>query len=143
MYKFSEKSKSVLNTLHPLLKLILNDAINVVDISLIEGLRSHERQTMLYAQGKSKVMWPQSKHNRTLDKQFETIEFDISDAVDIMPYPTGYEDKEQIAFTIGVIVGIASKIGVEIKIGADWNGDGELNNKPNDFYDPLHIELIH
>ena len=143
MYKWSEKSKEVLDTLHPLLKLIMNDALRVVDISLIEGLREPERQNLLCAQGKSKVQWPNSKHNRTFDNQFQIMEFDMCDAVDVMPYPRGYEDKEQIAFVTGVICGIASQKGIKIRVGADWNRDGELNNSPSEFYDPLHIELIH
>ncbi len=83
-----------------------------------------------------------SKHNRTLDPTLEPMEMELSDAVDIVPYPEMYSDVEQMTYLIGIVKGIASIMGIKIRCGLDWNGDGQINNERGDFYDVCHIELV-
>jgi hypothetical protein len=143
MNKWSNDSKEILNQLHPILRLLMNRVLQVVDVKLIDGLRDHVRQMEYMTEGKTKVAWPLSCHNRTSDESLERFEYDLSDAVDVAPWPSLYSDREQMIYLAGVITGVAAEIGIKIRIGADWNGDGVLNNKKNDFFDSHHIELVH
>jgi peptidoglycan L-alanyl-D-glutamate endopeptidase CwlK len=143
MNKLSNKSKEVYNTLHPKLQLIIDHVLTVTDISLIEGIRSAEKQNEYYQSGKSKLHWPNSRHNRTNDSTLDKMEFDISDAVDLVPYPSGYKDKEQMIYVAGIFIGVATMLGIPIRWGGDWSTDGVINNKRDDFFDCWHFELMY
>jgi hypothetical protein len=110
-------------------------------VSLIEGLRDKADQNTYYVQKKSKVQFPFSKHNRTSDSTLDRCEYEVSDAVDLVPYPTLYKDKEQMIYVAGIIKGIAHMLGIEIRLGTDFNENNILNDKEGKFYDPWHIEL--
>ena len=47
MYKFGKKSKERLRGVHPKLVNVLNELIKIMDVTIIEGLRSEERQNEL------------------------------------------------------------------------------------------------
>jgi len=143
MYSFGERSQGHLKTLHPNLRLVLNQAIKIIDFSIIEGLRDKADQNTYYYNGTSKLVHPFSKHNRTSDMTLDRCEYEVSDAVDIAPYPSLYEDKEQMVYLAGIVVGIGASLGIEIRCGTDWNSDGELNNEDGQFFDPYHFEIIH
>ena len=57
MFKFGAKSLEILNGLHPLLKMVLEEAIETApfDFGLHEGQRSIERQKELFDKGKSLI----------------------------------------------------------------------------------------
>ena len=63
MYKFGSASQARLETCHPDIQEILNEAIKIVDFSVLEGTRSEEKQNDLFHKGMSKVKYPNSKHN--------------------------------------------------------------------------------
>lgn len=138
MYSFGTKSKQVREELHLKLQEIVNFAINVFDISLICGHRNKEDQDTAYANNRSKVKWPNSKHNSL-----------PSNAVDIYPYPVEwpsldgipeeYHDKV-IAYGKalgkwyhmgGIMKGVAVVLGIKIKWGGDFKS----------LFDSPHIEL--
>ena len=77
MYRFGKKSRSRLKGVDPKLVNVLNELIKIMDVTIIEGLRSEERQQELLAQGKTKTRF--SKH----------IE---GKAVDLAPYPINWDD---------------------------------------------------
>ena len=60
MYKFGKRSKERLRGVHPKLVNVLNELIKIMDVTIIEGLRSEERQKELLEQGKTKTKF--SKH---------------------------------------------------------------------------------
>ena len=64
MYKFSKFSLSHLESVHPDLREILDEAIKIMDFRVTEGFRPEERQNQLKEEGKSKLSWPESKHNQ-------------------------------------------------------------------------------
>ena len=139
-FKFGRKSKERLNTIHPLLQDVLNEALEYVDFTILEGSRSVERQQQLVDEGKSTTM--NSKHIVREGKAW-------SRAVDIAPYPIRWggidnekdvRDLGRIYMFIGFIKGIAVKRGVDIRIGADW--DGDFNTQDQSFHDLFHIELV-
>ena len=62
MPKFGKRSKERMKGIKPELINVLNELIKIMDVTIIEGLRTEERQKDLVAQGKSKTKY--SKHSR-------------------------------------------------------------------------------
>jgi peptidoglycan L-alanyl-D-glutamate endopeptidase CwlK len=139
MPRLGMRSQDQLRTLDERLQKLLIISIQYIDFSIVEGLRTLERQKELFKTGKSKTM--DSKHliNPKTGK---------SDAVDIAPYP--YPDLKnpdpkvvemelrQVYFLIGVIKGIALRENTPIRIGADWNSNNDIRDDA--FQDAWHIE---
>ena len=121
-------SKEHLKTVHPELVEVMTAALELMDHSILEGYRSEERQNELKAAGKSKLSYPASKHNCL-----------PSLAVDVIPYPTDWDDRERMTLFAGMVLGIGKAKGIDIRWGGDWNCDGEV--KDNNFDDLPHFEL--
>ena len=124
MYKFGKRSKQRLKGVDPKLVNVLNELIKIMDVTIIEGLRSKERQEQLLAQGKTKTKY--SKH----------IE---GKAVDLAPYPIDWEDREMFHYMGGMLRGLGKAMGVNIRWGGDWDSDGDIND--NKFDDLVHVEI--
>ena len=127
--KYGNSSLAHLNTLHPNLAMVMLDALKTMDHSIIEGYRNEERQNELFDAGKSKLRYPDGKHNCM-----------PSLAVDAIPYPVDWEDRERMTLFAGIVLGVASQFGIAIRWGGDWNGDGQV--KDNKFDDLVHFELV-
>ena len=56
-YKWDDRSAAQLATLHPTLRMVMEDAVQLSDVpfQLVEGARSIARQTELFQAGKSKI----------------------------------------------------------------------------------------
>lgn len=128
MPSFSASSQKALETTHPLLQEILQEAIKHIDFSVLEGWRSAERQDALWEMGLSKKKAGESRHNSW-----------PSEAVDIAPYPIDWEDTERFVFLAGVVWLVAKQHGVEIRWGGDWDSDKMM--KDENFRDYGHFEL--
>jgi peptidoglycan L-alanyl-D-glutamate endopeptidase CwlK len=126
VYKFGKKSRQVLESLDEDLQLILTEAIKYIDISLIEGKRSKERQKELVKLGKAKTL--DSKHVK-------------GQAVDFAPYHKGidWNNRENFIYYGGILMGIAFSNGIPLRFGGDWNRNGDLRD--NNFDDLCHVEL--
>ena len=124
MYKFGKRSKERLRGAHPKLVNVLNELIKIMDVTIIEGLRSEERQKELLEQGKTKTKF--SKHIK-------------GKAVDLAPYPIDWEDRERFHYMGGMIRGIGKQLNTDIRWGGDWDSDGEI--KDNSFDDLVHVEI--
>jgi len=125
MPHFGKRSLENLKGVKPELRNVLNELIKIMDVTVIEGLRTEERQELLFAQGKTKTL--KSKHL-------------FGCAVDISPYPVNLTDRERFYYMGGMLRGIAHQMGVEIRYGGDWDSDGETAD--NSFDDLVHVELI-
>ncbi|MFO7791269.1 MAG: hypothetical protein R6V32_11950, partial [Bacteroidales bacterium] len=123
-YKWGNRSRKVLATLHPDWQRILNEAIKWYDISLLEGYRGKNEQNEAYELGRSKLKFPQSKHNRK-----------PSLAVDLAPYPIDWKDLNRFRSLVFFIQGIAAGMGINVICGIDWNGDLKANES---FVDAPH-----
>ena len=129
-YKYSNKSLEKLKTCHPDLQKIFKEAIKYVDITIIEGERSKERQEELVRTGKSKTL--NSKHIKQNDG--------YSHAIDAVAYPIEWENWQKNYMFAGFIKGLATSMGIKIRMGADWNGN--FDTKDQTFHDLPHFELI-
>lgn len=128
MPRFGKRSTSHLLTCAPQLREICLEAIQVYDFSVLEGFRDEETQNRLHQEGKSKLLWPKSKHNTNPSR-----------AIDITPYPIKWADTERFHFLAGLMFGVAAKKGIKLRWGGDWNRNFIFNDQS--FYDLPHFEL--
>lgn len=129
MYKFGTKSVSRLATCDVRLQEILNEAIKFIDFSVLCGHRGEADQNKAFRDGNSKLPYPNSKHN-----SYPSL------AVDIAPYPIDWDDTVRFAHLIGIMRGIARMKGYNLRVGIDWDADGEIRD--HQFLDFPHIELV-
>lgn len=129
MPAFGKASQEKLATCDPRLQKVFNEVIKHFDCTVIEGHRGEAAQNKAFAEGKSKLKYPQSKHNKT-----------PSLAADVLPYPIDWNDTNRMRYFAGFVVGIAATMGIKIRWGGDWNQNTEL--KDNSFNDLPHFELV-
>ena len=147
MYKFGNRSREQLMTCHDDIQKILIELIKVYDFSVLEGLRTTERQQMLFKEGRSKLdgIHKLSKHQDHGDG--------VSHACDIMPYKRGTnafsgddKDEKRFYFMMGMVQAITTRLLKEgqishnVRFGLDWDGDETY--KDQTFDDLPHFELV-
>jgi len=128
MPSFSVASRAQLASCHPDLQRLFNEVIKHHDCKVLEGHRNKEAQNRAFAEGKSKLKWPNGNHNKY-----------PSMAVDVAPYPVDWNDPTRFYYFAGFVFGIASQMGIKLRWGGDW--DGDLNFKNQTFFDLPHFEL--
>ena len=136
-YHYSEISKQRLATCHRDLRVLFAHVIQDFDTTIVCGHRDKELQDRYYREGKSKLKYPNSKHNRN-----------PSWAVDAAPFEKTKIDwtYAQMLFFAGYVKGVADRlyrIGVmshRLRLGADWDMDNDINDET--FIDIGHFELI-
>ena len=129
MPRFGKRSKERLATCDERLQEVFNEVIQFVDCSVLEGHRSQERQDKLYDEGKTKVKYPNGRHNSSPSR-----------AVDVTPYPVDWEDRERQTLFAGFVLGIARAKGIKLRWGGDWDMDFQVMD--NRFDDFPHFEVI-
>ena len=131
MFKFGKGSLEKLNTVHPDLKLVMQEVIKLtpIDFGITEGIRSLERAEQLKSDGLSKV-GSKSKHCQ-------------GKAVDIVCYDNGKVTWDLDFYeAVGQVVGEVSELlDIPIRWGGSWKtGDFRLNRDMK-FIDAVHFEL--
>lgn len=135
MPRFSQASLSKLSTCHIDLQVLFFEVIKSFDCTIIVGYRNEADQERAFSEGKTKLHWPDGKHNRL-----------PSMAVDVAPYPIDWNNSNRMYWFAGYVMGIAQKLKDEGKIthavrfGGDWNSDKDITD--NKFQDLVHFELI-
>ena len=124
MPRFGKRSKERLKGVDAKLVNVLNELIKIMDVTIIEGLRSKERQSELLEKGATKV-----KYSRHMSGK----------AVDLAPYPVDWEDRERFYYFAGIVLGISRNLFVPIRWGGDW--DMDHNFKDQTFDDLCHFEI--
>ena len=129
MPRFGTRSRNSLHSCDDRLKKVFNEVIKTVDCSVLEGHRDKDRQNKLYKEGKTKVRYPNGRHNKL-----------PSMACDVVPYPIDWNDRERFHLFAGFVLGIANQMGIELRWGGDWNRNWEVDD--NKFDDFPHFELV-
>lgn len=126
-FKFSQRSENNFKGVHPDLVKVVRRALQLseIDFSVIEGLRTKERQARLFKQGTTKTL--NSRHL-------------TGHAVDIVPYPLDWNDKEAFGKLAKAMFTAANELKVAIRWGGDWNRNGRSDDET--FYDGPHFELL-
>jgi len=139
-----------LKTVRPELVALFNEVVTFRDCTVLCGVRSKTEQDRLFNIGRSKKMWPNSKHNVEHPADFAM-------AVDVAPYfadneppviwPYAGQLKRDYAkecglyyYFAGYVFAIADRMAIRIRWGGDWNGDGRYTDQS--FDDLIHYELL-
>ena len=128
MPRFGRRSKKNLKTCDEDLVFLFGEVVKYFDCSVIEGHRGKKLQNMYFKEGKSKLKFPDGNHNKKPSK-----------AVDVVPYPIDFKDRERMTYFAGFVKGMAAALGIPIRWGGDWNSDTQV--KDNNFDDLPHFEL--
>lgn len=129
MPRFSDKSLMQLSTCNHRIREVFNEAIDLYDFTVLEGRRDEERQEKMVEEGKSKVHYPDSKHNNR-----------PSDAVDVAPYPIDWGNRGRFFYLAGLVLAIAAQKGYRFRWGGDWNMNGDFEDQS--FDDLPHFEDV-
>jgi peptidoglycan LD-endopeptidase CwlK len=144
MPKLSTTSASRLAACHHDLQVIVNDVANTRRVQVIEGKRDQATQHAAFVGKKSKVDWPNSKHNvdgvkRHTSWAVDIAELDAAGQID-------WKDKESFASFAYYVLATAKallkqgKITHALRWGGDWDRDGYW--KDETFLDMPHFELV-
>lgn len=129
---FSKSSKKKLDTCDPRLQEIFNIVVKKYDCTIVCGHRDKYSQDLAHAQGNSKLLFPQSKHNQN-----------PSLAIDVAPYYRGigldWSDAGGFYLLAGYVMRVADELGYKLRYGGDW--DGDHRTKDQTFNDLVHFEL--
>lgn len=129
MPKFGAGSLAQLNTCHPKLQELFKKVVEEYDCKILEGFRNKIDQDKAFNEGRSKLKWPQGKHNRQ-----------PSIAIDVAPWPIQWNNTKRFYHFAGYVQGMAQSMCIEIRFGGDWDRDYDLDDQ--DFMDLVHFELI-
>lgn len=115
MSKFilGQRSKRNLEGVHPELVRVVVRALELspVDFTVIEGLRTPERQAELLKQGFTRTL--KSRHI-------------VGQAVDIVPLPVDWKNPEPFKLVAKAMKDAAKELGVKITWGGDWKSFKDL-----------------
>ena len=104
MPRFGTKSKMQLHTCDDRLKELFKKVVKDFDCTVIEGYRGKTKQNSAYERGNSKLRFPRGRHNRM-----------PSVAVDVIPYPIDWKDRDRMHYFAGYVLGIARTMGLNIR----------------------------
>ncbi|MDP8275893.1 MAG: hypothetical protein RAO92_05775 [Candidatus Euphemobacter frigidus] len=128
MPAYSEKSKAKLATCHPMLRTVFGAVIQAFDNTILCGHRGQKEQDAAFDSGRSRVKFPNGKHNQV-----------PSLAVDTAPYPIDWKNIKRFIYFGGFVMGVAFALGIKLRWGGDWDSDTKLDDQ--NFNDYPHFEL--
>lgn len=120
MPNFSGSSDLKLSTCDVRLQQLFREVVKHRDCTVLCGHRPKEEQDKAVAEGKSKAPWPQSNHNKV-----------PSMAVDVMPYPINWADREGLIRFVEFVKGVAVGLNIDVRWGGDFKS----------FFDGPHWEV--
>lgn len=139
IYTFSEYSLDQLSRCHNELKLLCTHVLDVHDFKVQEGHRDEAAQEKAFAEGRTKLHWPNGNHNA-----FPSM------AVDLLPYLDGkfigWENRRQWDYFGGMVLGVAAtfhrlgEMTYPVRWGGDWSRDNDMADQT--FNDLPHFELV-
>ena len=127
--RFGKHSTEQLLTLHPDLQRLFRAVIEHYDCRIVEGYRGRHDQNEAYLRGVSRLKWPESKHNHM-----------PSLAADVVPWPSMWENRDQLYHFAGFVLGVAEALDIPIRWGGDWDRDNDVSDQS--WRDLAHFELV-
>jgi peptidoglycan L-alanyl-D-glutamate endopeptidase CwlK len=125
MPKLSQRSLDRLNTCHPDIQAVVNEAIKHFDFTVLSGFRSPKEQLELYKQGREFKDGKWVKVGKTVTNVDginvkSNHNYSPSRAVDIAPYPVDWDDIGRFKQMAVVVMGCANKLSIKLTWGGDW-----------------------
>lgn len=129
MFRLGKTSLKRLEGVNEDLVKVIKRAIEItpIDFTVLEGIRSRQRQVQLVATGKSKTV--NSRHL-------------TGHAVDVAPIEGGkipWNDPEKFLDVVDAVFQAADELGVLVQSGTDWDMDGDY--KDESFFDGPHVQI--
>jgi peptidoglycan L-alanyl-D-glutamate endopeptidase CwlK len=140
MFTFSERSLNNLKGVHPKLVAVVHRALEIspIDFTVLEGVRSQERQNELWAQGRTKrgpvVTWVQTSGTHGIQAD------GYGHAVDLAPYPIDWNDYARFDSLANIMFAAAKELGVTLRWGGNWDMDATIHESGES--DSPHYELF-
>jgi len=134
MPHFGRNSTKQLSECHPDLQYLFNEVIRHWNCSVITGHRGEQEQNRAFREGRSKLKYPHSLHNKKPSRGADVIPW--------FPEPPHirWNDREAFYCFGGFVLGVAAKMGIKIRWGGDWDQDEELHDQS--FFDLPHFALV-
>lgn len=134
MAKLGKQSQKNLNTCKETLRFFVEKLVEYLnekndpaldDIAVTCGLRGETDQNKAVSEGTSKLVWPKGKHNNPLlpiipEDTSVLTEEQKSNAVDIVPYPSLWEDTQKLDLLGKIGKEVIKKYNLPIEWGGDW-----------------------
>lgn len=133
---FDKESLLKLKQCHPELQSLFSEVIKHRNCIITCGYRDKDDQEKAFAEGKTKLHYPNGNHNKL-----------PSNAVDAYPAPINMNNLSLFYNFAGFVQGIAQQMLVNkqmnhaIRWGGNWDNNGKLN-MPGQLNDLVHFELI-
>jgi peptidoglycan L-alanyl-D-glutamate endopeptidase CwlK len=128
MPAFGSSSQARLDQCHIDLIRLFQRVVTEYDCTILTGHRTEAAQNEAFDTGRSKLRFPDGKHNRL-----------PSSAVDCAPYPVDWQNAKRFYHFAGFVQGVAKEMGLSIRWGGDWDRDYDLDDQT--FNDLVHFEL--
>lgn len=133
-FYFSQKSISKLHGLTYKLQEVARETLRlgIMDFSIVCGFRGEAEQNEFFKKGKSKVQWPDSRHNRWK-----------AEAMDLVPWVAGRSsyNKQHCCVLAGLVLAMAKLKRINLRWGGNWDMDSEPITD-QDFQDLVHFEEV-
>lgn len=131
MYSFSSRSRENLESCEEDLQTLFNEVIKHRDCTVVSGHRSPEEQFELYRQGRDlpgNIVTYRDGYQRMSNHNYLP-----SRAVDVVPYPSLYSDKQEIVEFGNFVMGVAATLYSlgEIDNEIEWGGEWKWTDLPH------------
>ncbi|XAG95803.1 L-alanyl-D-glutamate peptidase [Kononvirus KKP3711] len=136
MFRFSKKSLAQLDTVDPRLKALAIQVLSVspIDFTIVQGRRTVAQSAQNIKNGTSFLSDPSKSKHVT------------GEAIDFAPYVNGkldWDDREKFWTIAKLFKQEAEKMGIKVRLGADWNGSGSYKDEvQRGTFDGGHVELV-
>ena len=150
-YQLSKRSLSRLAGVDDKLVAVVKRAIEIsdVDFMVLEGVRTKEQCMINYGKGRNasqcsakgvpaKYAQPSAAKVTWLNNPFASKHVS-GKAVDLVPYPVDWNDLKKFDAIAKAMLQAAKELGVPVRWGADWDGDGKPRERGES--DSPHFEI--
>lgn len=129
MPRFGARSEREIATAHPDLQRLFREVIKIFDCTILEGLRTVERQQALFAQGRtakgSIVTYADgvndlSNHQR-MDRNGKSLAVDVAPWFAVEPH-VRWDDENHFYMLAGYVLATADRLEVIVEWGGNWPG---------------------
>ena len=150
-FNLSQKSLDRMNGVDERLQRVVKRAIQLTkqDFMVLEGVRTKEQCMINYGKGRTIAQCvakgvPAQYANPNADKVTWLNDPFISKhcdgkAVDLVPYPVDWNDLKKFDAIAQAMLQAAKELGIPIRWGADWDGDGKPRERGES--DSPHFEI--
>lgn len=139
-FVFGSRSLERLKGVHPNLVKVVKRALELsdVDFTVLEGVRTKQRQLQLFAQGRTTaapvVTWTKTSNH------FVNKKTGFGHAVDLAPVPIDWNNTKAFDLMAKAMFAASKELGIPIRWGADWDRDGKYRERGES--DSPHFELF-